>query len=365
MSDRQPTVSIIIKALNEERHMAAVIESALKSLNGLSLDGLNGEVILADAASTDRSVEIAKRYPVKIAQLDKIEDRSCGAGAQLGFQYSSGRYLFLLDADMRVHDGFLPAAIRFLEEHPDVAGVAGELFERETSNLEFAQRAARVDRDRTPGYVTRLNGTGVYRRSAIEEVGYLTDRNLHGGEELDLGARLHAQGWRVARIDHPGVDHYGHSGNAFRLLLRRVTSRNTLGTGELFRAAIGRPEFRFILRNDKNLVLCFLVAGWWLSILAALLMPIRWHFALAIALALLPFIVMSLRWRSPYKGIYSVLAWNVYTLGFLPGLLRRRVPPAQWIDSHLVEHELSPTGRPTAAAEPLQPATGTVSPQTV
>jgi glycosyltransferase involved in cell wall biosynthesis len=360
MSERQPTVSIIIKALNEERHMAAVIESALKSL-----EGLDGEVILADAASTDRTLQIAKQYPVKIAQLDKTKDRSCGAGAQLGFQYSSGRYLFLLDADMRVHDGFLPAAIRFLEEHPDVAGVGGHLFEQEISNLEFAQRAARFDPDRAPGYVTRLNGTGVYRRLAIEAIGYLTDRNLHGGEELDLSARLHAQGWRLARIDHPGVDHHGHGGGAFRLLLRRVTSHNTLGTGELFRGAIGRPHFRFILGNDKNLVLCFLVAGWWLSILAALLLPIRGHFALAFALALLPFAAMWMRWRSFYNGLYSVLAWNVYAVGFLPGVLRPRIPPAQWIDSHLIEHELAPRERPAPTATASRPAAGDVSPQAV
>ena len=171
----QPTVSIIIKALNEERHIAGVIESALAAL-----DGVDGEVILADAASTDRSVEIARRYPVKIVQLNNVADRSCGAGAQLGFQYSNARYLWLIDADMRLHNGFLPAAIKFLEEHPDVAGVGGILFERETSSLEFEQRSKRVDPDSRPGDVTRLNGTGVYRRAAIESVGYVTDRNLHG-----------------------------------------------------------------------------------------------------------------------------------------------------------------------------------------
>ena len=45
----QPTVSIIIKALNEERHIAAAIESALAALGGI-----DGEVILADGGSRDR-----------------------------------------------------------------------------------------------------------------------------------------------------------------------------------------------------------------------------------------------------------------------------------------------------------------------
>jgi glycosyltransferase involved in cell wall biosynthesis len=52
----QRTVSIIIKAFNEERHIASCIESALAAL-----DGMAGEVILADGASTDRTVFSSKR----------------------------------------------------------------------------------------------------------------------------------------------------------------------------------------------------------------------------------------------------------------------------------------------------------------
>src|ERR1041385_5734182 len=83
------TVSIIIKALNEERYIAAAIESALAAMRGIA-----GEIILADCASTDRTIEIARRYPIKIVQMTHAEDRSCGAGAQLGFQYSSGRNIW-------------------------------------------------------------------------------------------------------------------------------------------------------------------------------------------------------------------------------------------------------------------------------
>src|SRR6266849_3801712 len=101
-----PTVSIIIKALNEERHIASAIESA-------------------------------RRYPIKIVQLNDIVERSCGAGAQLGFQYSSGRYLCLIDGDMQLHGDFLPAALQFLDGNSTVAGVGGFVIDREISNLEF------------------------------------------------------------------------------------------------------------------------------------------------------------------------------------------------------------------------------------
>jgi glycosyltransferase involved in cell wall biosynthesis len=333
MDKVQSTVSIIIKALNEERRIASALESALAALGGI-----DGEVILADGGSSDRTVEIARRYPVKIVQLNRSEDRSCGAGAQLGFQYSSGRYLCLVDADMHLHDGFLAAAIRFLDDNPAVAGVGGAVIECETSNLEFEQRSKRYDPDRDPGPVTRLNGSGLYRRSAIDSIGYLTDRNLHGAEEFDLGARLHAHGWTLTRIDRAAVDHHGHTGNAFRLLLRRIATRNASATGELFRAAVGRSHFWFVIGRDKSCLLVLLVAGWWATILLSPLVLSGLSAALFMgALFLLPIAVMSIRWRSLHHGLYAVAAWNVYAFSFLPGLIRSRVSPSGWIDSTVLK----------------------------
>src|SRR5262249_3414297 len=155
------------------------------------------EVILADSASTDRTIEIARRYPIKIVQMTRVQDRSCGAGAQLGYQHSKGRYVWLVDGDMALKPAFLAAAVQFLDNHPDVAGGGGMLTEQETANLECVKRSANEYSVRRPGLVTRLDGGGVYRRAAIESVGYLADRNMHGSEELELGARLIARGWRL------------------------------------------------------------------------------------------------------------------------------------------------------------------------
>jgi glycosyltransferase involved in cell wall biosynthesis len=338
----RPTVSIIIKALNEERHIASAIESALAAL-----DGRDGEVILADSASSDRTVDIARDYPIRIVRLNDVADRSCGAGAQLGFQYSRGHYVLLIDGDMRLREGFLSAAIRFLEENPMAAGVGGIIHERETENIEFAQRTQRDDPDRRPGTVTRLDCGGLYRRSALDSVGYFTDRNLHGGEELDLGARLRVQGWTLARIDCPAIDHFGHSGSAWRLLAKRVATRFAFATGELLRAAVGRPHFWLIFQHNNDYVLCVLVYGWWLSILAApFLASGATAVALAFALLLFPVAVMSARWRSIRNGLYSVAVWNVSAIGFLPGFLRPRVDPAAWIPSTVVQEDALPVGAP-------------------
>lgn len=340
MSSQRPDISIVIKALNEERHIAAAIESALEALIGVS-----GEVILADSASTDRTIEIAAKYPIKIVSLCRIEDRSCGAGVQLAYQYSAGRYICLIDGDMRLRRDFVFAAVRFLQEHHEFAGVGGMIIERETTNFEYVKRAKAQDPDRLPGEVSRLDCGGLYRRQAIEAVGYLGDRNLHAIEELELGVRLRAKGWKLARIDMPAIDHYGHAGSAYSVLLQRWATGYAFGTGEILRAAFGRACFWLTLRNLRwQLFLLAAMHVWWLALIAA---PIVIEAALSaaiavIALGLLPFVVMAVRCRSIRLGIYSVAAWNVYAAGIWPGLLHRRTDPAGWIESIVVRDPISP-----------------------
>ena len=340
----QPTVSVIIKALNEERHIARAIESALAAL-----EGIDGEVILADGGSTDRTVEIARRYPIVIARLNRTEDRSCGSGAQLGFQYSRGQYLLLIDGDMELHPGFLSPALEVLWQNPLVAGVGGAVFDRGVINEEYEQRSRRRDPDRRVGFVSRLNSSGLYRRTAIAAIGYLTDRNLHGAEELDLGARLHTAGWTLTKIDRPIVDHHPHMGNAYRHLLRRALNKNASATGELLRSAMGQRHFWFVVGKDHNIFLCLLITAWWLLIPLAALRFSGWSAVLAADLVLMfPFLAMSLRWRSVRLGVYSVIAWNVFAFCFWFGLLRPRSPPTDWIDSTVLHDRV--LGREDAQA---------------
>jgi len=336
---RRTTVSIVIKALNEERYIANAIESALAAL-----DGIGGEIILADSASTDHTIEIAEKYPIKIVSMSRVEDRSCGAGGQLGYQYSLGEYVCIIDGDMRLYRDFLASAIRYLEFNPGVAGVGGIIVELEKDNVEYVKRATRDDPGRMPGKVAHLDCGGVYRRAAIESVDYFTDRNLHGTEELELGARLRAKGWTLARIDRPAIDHYGHAGNAFRLLRRRWESQMAFSMGEVLRSSFGRPHFGVLLRQVKReLLLLAAVHAWWLCLLATPFVVHGAGFAVGLfaTLGLAPFAVMSARCRSISVGVYSVTALNVYALGIWPGLLRRRVDPAAWLNSTTIRDSAS------------------------
>lgn len=314
-------VTVGIKALNEEARIAACLDSVMAAVAGME-----AQVILADSGSTDATVAIARRYPVRIVRLADKEARSCGAGAQLAFQYADGDYFYMLDGDMTLHPDMLARGIAFLDAHPEAAGVAGVIVER---NLDAAEFRVRADRNHTgERWVDRLDCGGLYRMAALRRVGYFADRNLHAFEEYDLGARLAADGWRLARIGAPGIDHYGHRMGGYRLLFRRLRSGYSDGLGELLRAALGRAHLGVLIRRHRTMQMAFVVIGWW-AVLAMLLATGRW--AAAALLAVVPLLLLMARRRSASLGAYSFVTCNVLAIGLVRGLFRRRIPPTRML----------------------------------
>jgi glycosyltransferase involved in cell wall biosynthesis len=330
-------VSIVIKALNEEANIAEAIESCLAALADVG-----GEVILADSASTDGTVQVASRYPVRIVQLARASDRSCGAGPQLGWQHSRGEYVFIMDGDMKLVPGFLEQALAFLAQHPEIAGVAGRVVELNTESLEYREREERsekVEAHRNPGQVDRLDGGGLYRRRAIEEAGYFSDRNLHSYEEFDLAVRLRSLGWKLWRLPFDAVTHYGHDAPPYELLARRWRSRYACGLGELVRGAIGKPRMKLVVRGLRELRLYLGVLAWWAVLLSVPFWPMSVD-ERAIAFAALfaaPFAVMTWRKRSVARGVYSVVSWCVQAAGLVRGFLAPRQSPRALIPSLVLQ----------------------------
>jgi glycosyltransferase involved in cell wall biosynthesis len=317
------TLTIGIKALNEEKHIAAALRSAL---DAAAPHG--GEVVLADSGSRDRTVAIAQALPVRVAQLADAADRSCGAGAQLAWQASrAGEWFCLIDGDMTLAPGFVDAAIAYLRANPQVAGVGGAVEERNLETEEFRIRNAAMayEPHRRPGLVDRLDGGGVYRRAAIAEVCYFSDRNLRSFEEFDLAVRLAAKGWKLARIAVPAVAHFGHTGSGYRLLWRRLTSGQLSGAGEVLRGAVGRAHLPLVLRRLGHVRRSAAIVGWWIA-----LVLLSWGQPLAaLALLVAPFAFLAVRRRSLSLGFFSFCLWNFTAVGVILGLLRRRVPPTQ------------------------------------
>ena len=331
-------VSIIIKSLNEEKRISAAIESALRAVRKVG-----GEVILADSCSTDRTVELALAYPIRVVTLANAGDRCCGVGPQLGYQHSHGEFVYLLDGDMQMLEGFLEVALDFMMAHPDVAGVGGQLVELNTESLEYIARSAQARAHVKPGTVDRLDGGGLYRRRAIEAVGYFSDRNLHSYEEFDLAIRLRSLGWKLWRLPIDVVHHMGHDAPPYHLLMRRWQTHYLLGLGELLRASAGQLRLKMVLQGLRELWIYLGILGWWAFLFSIAFWPVTGITRLAwfgAALAA-PLVLMIWRKRSFSKALYSVVSWCLNAAGLVRGVLRPRRPASTPIPSLILREPRS------------------------
>ena len=79
--------------LNEELTVGTCVA---KAVNFLKEYKINGEVIVADNGSTDRSVEIATEKGAKVVH---IEQKGYGSALRGGFEAALGKYIIMADAD--------------------------------------------------------------------------------------------------------------------------------------------------------------------------------------------------------------------------------------------------------------------------
>jgi glycosyltransferase involved in cell wall biosynthesis len=111
-----PSITINIAVFNEENRLARCLDSVFRQ--GYPSDCL--EVIVVDGMSTDRTVEIAKRYPVRILVNEK---RDPASGRLLGLLEATGSLHLYLDADMELGcQDWFRKMIKPLTENPSVIG---------------------------------------------------------------------------------------------------------------------------------------------------------------------------------------------------------------------------------------------------
>lgn len=319
-------VSILIKALNEEARIADCLAAAVREAQLV-----DGEVILVDSLSTDRTVEIARSYPIRIVQFSFSEDRGCGAAVQLGYQFAEGEYIYVLDGDMELQSGFIAKALAVLIEEPDVAGVGGKLLETHIRNAMDMKRAETVGRVRERTEVDALGGGALYRRDAIESVGYLAHRWLPAFEEAELGFRLRAAGWRLLRLPDAAVLHTGHAESSWKMMRRLWRNRRTHAAGMFLRSAFGKAWWWRAVRDQWHVVLTsaiHLVASGVAILLGTNLLDTagKW-LTLEFGVWMCLWLVLCIKKRSLSLAWFSIINWHILTMAAWLGASRALADP--------------------------------------
>lgn len=315
-------ITFIIKALNEEANIAACIESCMREAKSY-----NSEIILVDSLSTDETISIAKQYPVKIVQFLNQADISCGAAPQLGYQHAEGEYLYLLDGDMELCEGFLVQAMQYLSDNSQVAGVAGKLIDTQHLSDEDRRRASIYGKMSLVKNEQHLGGGGLYRKKAIDSVGYFSHSALLAREEFELGARLLSQSWLLKRLPVNSVMHTGHSEGNLQRICRLWGNGRLFASGALLKSALGKSWFSLCVKHLWYLFMPLIIN---VLILAGIVVVnyftvLRFSSSvwLFIASWFAVFIMFSTKKKSMKSAANTLLTWHVGFIALLLSIFMR------------------------------------------
>ncbi|HMS63514.1 MAG TPA: glycosyltransferase family 2 protein [Solirubrobacteraceae bacterium] len=107
-------VSVVIPCLNEEENIEACVRSAIEAMDAA---GIDGEVVVADNSSEDRSAELAAAAGARVVVEER---RGYGSAYLAGFAAARGTYIVMADADLTYDFKEIPRFVEHLEGGADL-----------------------------------------------------------------------------------------------------------------------------------------------------------------------------------------------------------------------------------------------------
>lgn len=230
-------ISVVIVNWNTRDMLLECVESLYAETRRAKL-----EIIVVDNASHDGSMDaLAARFP-GVVQIRNTANHGFSKANNQGLRIARGRYLCLVNSDVKALEGVLDRLMDYADAHPDVGLLAPRTVGRDmklrrncreypTLRNSFCQAVfldklfpgVRAFRGRslaeydykTAADIEVVSGCFLLiPRRALEQVGLLDERFFIYSEDVDWSRRYHNAGWKV--IFYPGAEaiHYGGSSSS-------------------------------------------------------------------------------------------------------------------------------------------------------
>lgn len=225
-------LSIVIVTWNCKKFL----RECLESLGEYERDSAT-EIIVIDNDSKDGTPELVSECHPNVTLIQAGENLGFPKGTNVGLRHSSGKYICLINPDVRVLDGCIQRMMSYMEQNPtvgllgprmlDANGVSGRSYMGAPTLWNLFCRALSLDtlfphikffggflmlyfdRSRT-AEVDILNGWfWMTRRKALDEVGPLDASLFMYADDLDWSKRFRDAGWKVVYFREAEAIHYG------------------------------------------------------------------------------------------------------------------------------------------------------------
>ena len=155
-------IGFVIIGRNEGSRLQACLRSVL---------AVSRNVIYADSASTDGSIDVAKRLGATTVALPADGRLTAARGRNAGYRELRARVpkcdlVQFLDGDCILQPGWIPAAAAFLRDHPQVGVVCGRRFEAHPE-ASIYNRLCDAEWNTPIGEATECGGYALMRCAAL------------------------------------------------------------------------------------------------------------------------------------------------------------------------------------------------------
>ena len=197
-----------------------------------STEGMDAEIIVADSASTDGSLEMLSQEFPEVRQIPLDRNYGFTGGYNRALAKVDAEYYVLINSDIEVPKDWLAPLVAWMDAHPrcgacgpklrswhdrdafEYAGAAGGLLDRYGYPFCRGRVMTMVEKDEgqydTPADVFWISGACLMVRSRLWKLlGGLDDRFFAHMEEIDLCWRLQLAGYRVTVVPESVVYHIG------------------------------------------------------------------------------------------------------------------------------------------------------------
>ena len=234
MSAEKPICSIVIRAYNEEKHIG-------KLLTGIERQTVqNKEIVVVDSGSTDATLEIVKKYPVKVVEIDANEF-TFGRSLNRGIEAANSQYIVIISAHCYpVYPDWLEQLLKPFDD-PNVAVSYGKQRGAETNHYSEHQffRTYFPDinlPDQCQPYTHNANAA--IRKSFWNEHQY--NEEITGLEDLAWSSWAKENGYSIAYISDAEIVHVHDE--TIKQVYNRY-QREAIAMKQIL------PKSRFTLRN--------------------------------------------------------------------------------------------------------------------
>jgi glycosyltransferase involved in cell wall biosynthesis len=177
MRELAPDYSIVVPAYNEEELLAGTLERLRQAM---ARNGLRGEIVVCDNASTDATAEVAR---AACATVVTEPHRQIARARNAGAAAARGRYLLFVDADTLVPPAVVAHALERLESGRVCGG--GAAIEMEGVDGVVAGAMVRLWNAVSRARCLAAGSFLFVRRDAFRAVGGFSER-VYASEEIWL-----------------------------------------------------------------------------------------------------------------------------------------------------------------------------------